>query len=138
MLDGRRLVESSSWGGWGDDRLAGEVGRRGGRWAERWADWWTARWADGWADGGAPSAVVVVRSETGRLDCGLQPASPRIVQTPRCLDLLVQRGGAGRVVKAGHTKAQTETLVRLEALGPAVPAALALPRELGGEPVPVP
>ena len=92
MLDGGRLVESSSWGAfWDDALLAGDIGR----WGER----------AGWAEGGAPSAVVVVRSETGRLDCGLQSASPRIVQTPRCLDLLVQRGGAGRVVKAGHTKA---------------------------------
>ena len=127
MLDGGRLVESSSWGGGGDGRLAGEVGR-GGRWADL-------------ADGGAPSAVVVVRSEAGRLDCSLQSASPRIVQTPRCLDLLVQRGCAGWVVKAGHTKAlrglQPEALVGLEALGP-VPAALALPRELGRKPVPVP
>ena len=126
MLDGGRLVESSSWGGGGDGRLAGEVGGGGG-----------------WAEGGAPSAVVVVRSETGGLDCGLKSASPRIVQTPRCLHLLVQRGGARWVVKAGHTKAlrglqpQPETLVGLEALGP-VPAALALPRELGRKPVPVP
>ena len=72
MLDGGRLVESSSWGGFGDGRLmlvGGDIGRGGWR----------------GAGGGAPSAVVVVRSETGRLDSCLQPASPRIVQSPRCL-----------------------------------------------------
>ena len=121
MLDGGRLVESSSWGGFGAGRLAGEVG---------------SRWGD-MADGGAPSAVVVVRSETGRLDCGLQSASPGIVQTPGCLDLLIQGGCAGWVVKAGHTKPQPETLVGLEPLVP-VPAALALPGELSRQPVPVP
>ena len=121
MLDGGRLVECSRGGRRGAGGLAGD--------------------AVGGGDGGAPSAVVVVRGEAGRLDCSLQSASPRIVQTPRCLDLLVQRGCAGWVVKAGHTKAlrglQPEALVGLETLGP-VPAALALPRELGRKPVPVP
>ena len=62
MLDGGRLVESSSfWGGfWDAGLLAGDIGR---------------------GEGGAPSAVVVVRSEAWRLDSGLQPASPRIVHT---------------------------------------------------------
>ena len=89
VLDGGRLVESSSWGGFGDGRLlvGGDIGRGG--WRE--------------AGGGAPSAVVVVRSETGRLDCGLQSATPRIVQSPRCLvrphRLLVERGGARGVVE---------------------------------------
>ena len=90
VLDGGRLVESSSWGGFGDGRLlvGGDIGRGAG---------WRG------AGGGAPSAVVVVRSETGRLDCGLQPATPRIVQSPRCLvrphRLLVERGGARGVVQ---------------------------------------
>ena len=96
MLDGGRLVESSSWGGfWDAGLLAGDVGR----WGER----------AGWGEGGAPSAVVVVRSEAGRLDCSLQSAAPRIVQTSSSslLDphrLLVERGGAGRVVETGNAK----------------------------------
>ena len=90
MLDGGRLVESSSWGGFGDGRLlvGGDIGRGAG---------WRG------AGGGAPSAVVVVRSETGRLDSCLQSAAPRIVQSPRCLvhphRLLVERGGARGVVE---------------------------------------
>jgi len=148
VLDGGRLVESSSWGAfWDDALLAGDIGR----WGER----------AGWAEGGAPSAVVVVRSEAGRLDCSLQTAAPRIVQTSRCLldphRLLVERGGAWRVVETGHAKALVRGLLQpklpkalvvglealkalvvgLEALR-AVTAALALPGELGGEPVAVP
>ena len=107
VLDGGRLVESSSWGAF----RAGPTLLR----------WWT--WADVGADGGAPSAVVVVGGKTGRLqwvyltfgysglleamkkylhllhsrlgdekyldlDCCLQPVAPRVVETrASCLDL---------------------------------------------------
>ena len=127
MLDGGRLVECSRGGRWGAGGLAGD--------------------AVGGGDGGAPSAVVVVRGEAGRLDRCLQSAAPRIVQSPRCLSnhpaanrLFIERGGAGRVMETRHTETlgalvHPETLVGLEG---AVPAALALPRELGGQAVAVP
>ena len=127
MLDGGRLVECSRGGRRGAGGLAGD--------------------AVGGGDGGAPSAVVVVRGEAGRLDRCLQSAAPRIVQCPRCLStrpaanrLFIERGGAGRVMETRHPETlgalvHPETLVGLEG---AVPAALALPRELGGQAVAVP